>query len=190
MARRKLDRIVVVDVEATCWEGAPPADEVSEIIEVGVCLLDVAAGERVDRESLLVRPAASRVSAFCTGLTGLTQGQVEAGVSFAEACSALRSRFGTRKRVWASYGDHDRRIFEGQCGRTGVAYPFGIGHMNVKTLFAATWGLEREVGMAGALGLLGMPLEGDHHRGGDDAWNIAGILGRVLLAARGGMGSG
>ena len=64
MARRKLDRIVVVDVEATCWEGAPPADEVSEIIEVGVCLLDVAAGERVFRQVLngisAARPRAAK----------------------------------------------------------------------------------------------------------------------------------
>jgi inhibitor of KinA sporulation pathway (predicted exonuclease) len=30
--------------------------------------------------------------------------------------------------------------------------------------------------MGGALRHLGLPLEGTHHRGGDDAWNIAAIL--------------
>ena len=33
---------------------------------------------------------------------------------------------------------------------------------------------EKEVGMA--LDKLGLPLEGTHHRGVDDAWNIAKIL--------------
>ena len=29
---RKLDRILVVDVEATCWEGDPPPGQISEIL--------------------------------------------------------------------------------------------------------------------------------------------------------------
>lgn len=32
---RKLDRILVVDVEATCWEGDPPPGQISAIIEKG-----------------------------------------------------------------------------------------------------------------------------------------------------------
>lgn len=34
--------------------------------------------------------------------------------------------------------------------------------------------------MAGALALLNIPLEGTHHRGVDDAKNIAKILNKVL----------
>jgi inhibitor of KinA sporulation pathway (predicted exonuclease) len=33
---------------------------------------------------------------------------------------------------------------------------------------------------------LGLPLEGTHHRGVDDAWNIAGILSPLLLRSRAG----
>ncbi|MEO6890688.1 MAG: hypothetical protein ABI456_14880 [Ktedonobacteraceae bacterium] len=39
--------------------------------------------------------------------------------------------------------------------------------------------------MAEALQLLQLPLEGVHHRGGDDAWNIAAILAAILRRARG-----
>jgi inhibitor of KinA sporulation pathway (predicted exonuclease) len=56
--------------------------------------------------------------------------------------------------------------------------------LNVKTLFALLHALPREVGMAAALTRLGFPLEGTHHRGGDDAWNIAAILGALLLRSR------
>ena len=69
MLRRTLDQIVVVDVEATCWEADPPPHQTSQIIEIGVCLLEAANGERIERESILVRPTQSSVSPFCTHLT-------------------------------------------------------------------------------------------------------------------------
>jgi inhibitor of KinA sporulation pathway (predicted exonuclease) len=175
----KLDRVLVVDVEATCWDGDPPPGETSEIIEVGVCELDVASGERLTKRSILVRPERSSVSAFCTSLTTLTPEQVAGGVSYAEACRLLRKDFRSRDRVWASFGDYDRKQFERQGD-----YPFGPRHLNVKSLFALTRALPREVGLAQALDLAGLPLEGTHHRGDDDAWNIAALLGGILRAAR------
>ena len=33
------NKIIIIDLEATCWEGIPPKGEVSEIIEIGICLL-------------------------------------------------------------------------------------------------------------------------------------------------------
>jgi inhibitor of KinA sporulation pathway (predicted exonuclease) len=179
MARR-LDHVVVVDVESTCWEGSPPPGQTSEIIEVGVCTFDVASATPLERESILVRPERSKVSEFCTALTTLTQEQVDAGVSFAEACSILKRDHLTRERPWASWGDYDRRQFERQCDATGVPFPFGPTHLNLKTLFAVAHALHREVGMEAALQRLGMPLEGAHHRGADDAWNIARLLATLL----------
>ena len=32
------NKIIIIDLEATCWEGIPPKGEVSEIIEIGICL--------------------------------------------------------------------------------------------------------------------------------------------------------
>lgn len=178
------DKIIVIDVEATCWDGAPPPGEDSEIIEIGVCVLDVATLERVERDSLLVRPARSRVSPFCTQLTTLTAEQVATGTSFTEACNLLRRRYHSKDRPWASFGDYDRAQFTRQCQAAGIGLPFSSSHLNVKALVAAVLGLPSETGMAGALQLLKLPLLGTHHRGGDDAWNIAAILAAVLGAGR------
>lgn len=185
MARR-LDQILVIDIEATCWDGPPPEGEENEIIEVGVATLDAATLERLEKESLLVRPERSRVSEFCTRLTTLTQEQVDAGMSLAAACAILEKRFRSRQRTWASFGDYDRRHFERQCARDGVGYPFGATHLNVKNLLALARGLRHEVGMARALEVEGLALEGTHHRGDDDAWNIAGLLAALLARLRGG----
>jgi inhibitor of KinA sporulation pathway (predicted exonuclease) len=181
---RKLDHILVIDVEATCWQGDPPPGQRSEIIEIGLCLLDVPTLARVERRSILVRPARSTVSPFCTELTTLTQADVEAGVSLAQACQLLAQEYQASARLWASYGDYDRLQFMRNCDEFGIAYPFGPGHLNVKTLLAVALGLKREMGMRDGLAALGLPLEGAHHRAGDDAWNIAAVLVEILRRTR------
>ncbi|TQM33399.1 3'-5' exonuclease [Nocardia bhagyanarayanae] len=166
----------VVDVEATCWSGRVPAGAVSDIIEIGLTVVDLAARERIGKRRILVRPERSSVSDFCTELTGLTQDEVDTGVSFAEACRTLAAEHDAGARPWASWGDYDRKQFAVQCARTGVAYPFGQRHTNAKLVFSEAYGLQRRQGMAGALRIAGLPLEGRHHRGEDDAWNIAALV--------------
>lgn len=174
------DTVLVVDVEATCWPGGPPPDEQSEIIEIGWCLLDAADGDIVRNGTQLVRPQRSKVSEFCTALTTLTPEMVAGGVPFHEACAFLADELESRGLSWASYGEYDRKQFARQCESFGVPYPFGESHINVKAMFAEVKGLPRPVGMASALRILDLPLEGTHHRGGDDACNIAAILASVI----------
>jgi inhibitor of KinA sporulation pathway (predicted exonuclease) len=178
---KKLDQILVIDIEATCWNnGDRPDNETSDIIEIGICPLDVQSRERVKKHSILVKPERSTVSLFCTELTTLTQEIVDQGVSFAEACNILTKQFDSQQRVWASYGDYDRNQFQLQCQEMRVNYPFGTRHINVKTLLAIALGLPKEVEILQALKLLNLSLEGTLHRGGDDAWNIAQILACLL----------
>jgi inhibitor of KinA sporulation pathway (predicted exonuclease) len=181
---KKLDHILVIDIEATCWDGPPLPGEVSDIIEIGVCPVELSTLKRLAKRSILVRPERSSISPFCTQLTTLTGEQVATGVTFREACRTLETEYQSRDRVWTSFGDYDRRQFEKQCSDTGVRYPFGTRHLNVKTLFALANGLPHEVGMPQAVNLLGLPLEGTHHRGDDDAWNIAAVLVELLKRVR------
>ncbi|NDU71578.1 DNA polymerase III [Actinomadura sp. DSM 109109] len=170
----------VVDVEATCWDGRTPPGQVSEIIEIGLCVLDVEARTRVAKHRILVRPARSEVSAFCTELTGLTQAEVDGGVGFGEACAVLEDEHRSRSRAWASWGDYDRRQFERQCSGGQVRYPFGSRHTNAKLAFTESFGLRRRPGMSAALEHAGLPLEGRHHSGADDAWNIAALILEIM----------
>jgi inhibitor of KinA sporulation pathway (predicted exonuclease) len=180
----RLDKILTVDLEATCWEGQPPPGQEREIIEIGLCLLDVATSQRLKNISILVRPEHSTISDYCTALTTLTQEDVDAGISLAEACHVLKQDYRSKERLWASFGDYDRRQFAQSCQARGIAYPFGPGHINVKSLFAVVCNLSHEVSLDRAMQLLGFPLEGTHHRGADDAWNVARILGHLLVRAR------
>lgn len=173
---KQLDKILVIDIESTCWESSPPKGETSDIIEIGLCVFDINTRQKEEKVGWIIRPQRSKVSPFCTELTSLTQQQVEQGISFEAACRELKKEYSSEDRVWASYGDYDRRQFERQCKDLRIGYPFGPTHLNVKTLFAIHHKLPREMGMAQALEHLDLPLEGTHHRGIDDAWNIAEIL--------------
>jgi inhibitor of KinA sporulation pathway (predicted exonuclease) len=181
---KKIDQIIVVDVEATCWEGDPPPGQENEIIEIGVCQLDIASGQRSKKRSILVRPERSRVSEFCTRLTTLTQEQVDQGIPFQEAIELLKSEYRPADRTWASYGDYDRIQIQRQCEQRGIPYPFGRTHLNIKNLLAIGLNLPREVGLERAVEIFDLPLEGTHHRGDDDAWNIAAVLAELLKRMR------
>ena len=56
------DQIIVIDAESTCWEDRPPENDASEIIEVGICVVNVHTWERIAQESLLVQPTYSSLS--------------------------------------------------------------------------------------------------------------------------------
>lgn len=177
---KKLDKVLVIDLEATCWEGAPPDGQTSEIIEIGLCVVDIATGDREEPRAILVKPQQSTLSDFCIQLTTLTPEMLADGMGLADACALLEEEYDSHRRTWASYGDYDRLQLLAQCQTWGVPYPFGRTHINVKNLMALKMGLKREVDLRRAMKLLDMPFEGSLHRGMDDAWNIAAVLDWVL----------
>lgn len=176
----KYDQILVVDIESTCWK-EPEIDNISEIIEIGITPIDTKTKNILEVRDILVKPEHSKISEFCTQLTTLTQEDVDSGTSLKNACDILVNEYNSKRRVWASYGYYDKNQFEDQCERENIEYPFSRNHINIKLLFSLKYSLRREVGMAKALKLIGLPLIGTHHRGGDDSKNIAKILSKILF---------
>lgn len=173
---RRLDQALIIDVESTCWDHRPPQGETSEIIEIGLARVDLASLERIDKRAILVKPQQSSVSPFCTDLTSLTQDEVNGGISLAEAFHILRTEYDSENRTFVSWGDYDRNQFHRNSQDFGLRYPFGPTHLNLKTLFSIAHNIKQELGLDEAMKRLNLPLEGRHHRGVDDAWNIAQIF--------------
>lgn len=182
---RMLDKLLIIDIEATCWKNrAAPSGQESEIIQIGLCIFDVASALPREKESIIVRPQRSRVSAFCTELTGFTQADVDAGATFNRACAELIKKYRSNKRPWASWGNYDKDQFWKQCNGLDWLYPLSSRHYNLKTLFAVLMGLPREVEIPEALKILGLEFAGKLHRGDDDAWNVGRILSEISVATR------
>lgn len=183
--KRLLDKLIVIDVEATCWEDGNhnrSDGQVSEIIEIGIALVDIKKSLSskddaiVENKSIVVKPCMSSVSEFCTKLTTLTQADVDRGVSLAEACAMLRQNYGLELRTWGSWGNYDKSQFERECKSKGIKYPFGYTHINLKNLFSILNGYDKEFGVGQALEQCGYKFKGTQHRGVDDAYNIARLF--------------
>lgn len=171
------DKIIIIDLEATCWQSQVPQGQENEIIEIGLAVLDSETGEITKNQGILIKPQRSSVSPFCTELTTITQDLLDKnGVPFEEAIEKLVDEYNPDLYTWASYGQYDLNMLKKQCKSFGIPYPMGDEHINVKTSFGEKFGLQKPTGMNGALHLLDIPLEGTHHRGIDDAKNIAKIL--------------
>jgi len=174
---------LVIDLEATCDDrahgngrGAVPPNEM-EIIEIGAVLADAETLEPIADFQTFVRPVRHPLlTPFCTTLTSITQDDVSNAKGFREAIAELTRFIDGRDALFCSWGDYDRNQFEQDARFHHVTLPFGGRHMNVKKRFSAELGETKRHGMAGALARVGLPLVGTHHRGIDDARNIARLL--------------
>jgi inhibitor of KinA sporulation pathway (predicted exonuclease) len=194
MMGANLMKIFVVDLEATCWETPEEqGDHPNEIIEIGICELHIKSREVKGKYSYVVKPRYSKVSPFCTELTGWTQEAVDQGSDIENVLYNIECDYGiTKNHVWASFGEYDRVKLSSDPEQLGglsklynisrYANPFAKmrAHLNIKTLMALKEGLQKEMGMSRALNFYGLSLVGRHHNGADDAWNIAKIADKVL----------
>lgn len=171
--------ILVIDLEASCDEGDKlPGDEM-EMIEVGAvwATLD---GRILAEFHALVRPVLHpRLTPFCRQLTGITQADVDGAPLFPEVAARLASfaeLHGHEASTWGSWGKYDAKQLERDCARHGIENPLArFEHINLKRTFAKSRRI-KEVGMARALQMVGLSLDGSHHRGLDDARNVAKLL--------------
>lgn len=198
-----MKNLLIVDLEATCFpRGEEPTGFVSEIIEIGAVIFDIAA-RRITREfQAFVRPALfPALSPYCVQLTGIQQADVDAGPPLDTALSRLTVSvlrlspsasvprtpatngawlYTPADTVFSSWGFYDQRQIERECARRGIPYPFAKDHISLKHNHASFYGLKHPLGMDAALAYHHLPLLGSHHRALDDARNIAAIAACML----------
>ncbi|MBX2799467.1 MAG: exonuclease domain-containing protein [Myxococcales bacterium] len=166
--------LLVVDLEATCDRAGFPRARM-EIIEIGAVLVDPENLQPIREFATFVRPVVQpRLTAFCTELTSIRQQDVDDAPTFPEALEAWR-RWLDRRVLLASWGAYDKYQLLTDADRHGVKLPFGSRHLDLKQVFAEQSG-RRRMGMMRALKLVGLPHEGTHHRGIDDARNTVRLL--------------
>lgn len=173
-------RYIIADLEATCWEDVRDYDRM-ETIEIGAVEM-LSAHEPPGREfARFIRPVAEpRLSAFCQKLTTIRQADVDRADPFWAVFPEFVDWIGDEPFVLCSWGDYDLTQFRTDCRRHGLRLPPSFErHLNLKKTFARLFGFKVS-GMARALAQAGLPLEGTHHRGIDDARNIARLAALVL----------
>lgn len=189
-----LNKCLIVDVEATCFSDIdqthPTESRLREVIEIGIVSMNLKTFELMEEKSYVVKPRFTKVSQFCTDLTGWTQEQVHQGQDLEDAFASIRDDFKlTRHHTWWSYGEFDKYILSIGEGKVSPDAMYGIksspfsdmrAHFNAKTLLAMRFDFKREIGMAKALEHFNLNLEGNHHNGLDDARNTAKLVQLIL----------
>ena len=174
-------RYIVVDVEATCWETEPHSARM-EIIEIGAVALASASGPHDGEFQAFIKPVVSReLSDFCKRLTSIRQEDVDSADYFWTVFPQFVEWIGDAPFRLCSWGAYDLNQFQQDCLRHKMELPASFNnYINLKKAFAQIEGV-KPMGMKAALERLRLPLEGVHHRGIDDARNIAKVAQRILL---------
>lgn len=179
LTKRKRDLALVLDIERTTWRGRPPKGQRQEIIEIGISTFNFHNGRVEKKESIFVKPQNSKVSEFCTELTGITQEFLdENGVTIQEAMRKLWKRYESNKRMWMSWGESDRYYIQLDCDFYGISNPMHLGYVDVRDLFISKYNYEPSLGTA--IQEVGLEFEGDEHSGLADAYNT-GLLYKSLI---------
>ena len=179
-----LSRVVVVDLEATCWDAAEHEalaanqGNETEVVEIGAVRCPPHAS---DPFRAVVKPRRHpQLSGFCRQLTGLSQADVDAGMPFAEAFKHFLAWAGPGPLIVASWGSWDDRQLRRDAGRHQLAPPVWT-PLNIKRRFATlakAQGAPRGgwMSLTRSLEWLGLGFEGQPHRAVDDAVNAARVL--------------
>ena len=173
-------RYAIVDLEATCWEKNPNRRRM-EIIEIGAVMLASVTGPVVDEFASFVRPVIEpHLSDFCQQLTTISQDDVNGADDFRTVFPHFLNWISKEPFTLCSWGAYDLNQFRADCEWHNIELPAPFErHINLKKVFAKQRKI-RQCGMKRALQIMKIPLEGQHHRGIDDARNIA-KLAQIIL---------
>lgn len=176
------EHYLVLDLEATCCNQGTIKRHEMEIIEIGAVIVESQELRVLNEFQTFIRPVRHPIlTDFCQSLTSITQLQVDQAPSYKKAIVHLQEWLSPYPHaIFGSWGDYDRNQFKQDSKFHKVPFPIALPHVNLKQQFSESQGLSERYGMAQALQLAGIPLEGTHHRGIDDARNIAKLLPFIL----------
>jgi 3'-5' exoribonuclease 1 len=167
---------IILDLEATCWQEKGLKNK-SEIIEIGAIKINQSQ-QLISQFSSFVKPSLHPVlSPFCTQLTSIQQKDMELAETFPTVLRQFKEWINVEEAyVLCSWGFYDKQQFKQDCLLHHLETNWLEQHISLKHQHATIKGLKKPMGMAGALYIEGLTLEGTHHRGIDDAKNIAKIF--------------
>jgi inhibitor of KinA sporulation pathway (predicted exonuclease) len=178
-------KVLIVDVESTCWEGSVLPDgrrqgvENMEIIELG-CVMCDRSGQLLDSASFLVKPVDHpSLSDFCQSLTGISQQTISEATPFKDTIQRLNDWIGVQNSsfIWASWGNYDRLHLEADSSkRNATPELLRYDHLNLRKLWRLTTKQRKKNSLRDALNYHAFSFDGHQHSGLDDAKNTAKLL--------------
>lgn len=161
--------------------GRPPS-MVQEIIEVGAMRVNNY-GEVEGVFNSFVRPIVNpRLSSFCQELTSIRQEDVERARRFPEVVEDFQdwAEMWEEDYVLCSWGEFDQKMLINDCRLHKIEYDWVDPHINLKEQYREIKRLRQTRGLKATVAAEGFEFVGTHHRGIDDAQNLALIFTKYL----------
>lgn len=187
-------KLVIVDLEATCWEGEeqpqpdPPEGCIytGEIIEIGSVSLDLSNFSVIHEVGEFVRPRNHPVlSEFCKELTTIRQGDVDKSKHFIDVIPKFVEKHDLMNEdvLWSSWGKYDQKQLADDYRKWGFDVPSWVErHVNLKEVAREAMDLskKRRISLRKVLNNLGLDHVGTQHRGIDDARTYANVIRKLV----------
>lgn len=169
---------LIIDLEATCCDQNTVPRKAMETIEIGAVMVDASSLQIIAEFNTFIQPMRHPIlTPFCTTLTTIKQTDVDSAPTYPKAVQALQHWLQPYENiVFCSWGDYDYNQLKQDSEYHQLHFPIDAPHVNIKKLFSSTQQLPKAYGMNYALRLAGLTLQGTHHRGIDDARNMARLL--------------
>lgn len=172
------ENLAVIDFEMTCCD---QNDIESEIIEFGVCIINLKSGQTIHEYSTLVRPVVNPVlTAFCEELTGITNEDINReGVSFEAALTEFQSKL-EQHRVksfiqWGC-GDMHQLKKDHDLHNLNKSFVESLNVVDLKKPFSQSFGCRYRIGLKKALNIAGIERTSKAHRALPDAIETAKLV--------------
>jgi 3'-5' exoribonuclease 1 len=168
---------IIYDLEATCWENAPPGYE-QETIEIGAFRIN-AYGEIRGNFNRYGRPVLHpTLSPFCRNLTTIDQLDVNRAQTFPVVIEEFINwgRIEEEDYILCSWGAFDRKMLAHDCRLHRLDEAWTERHANLKEQYRIMKRLRAGVGLKKAIEYEGMLFTGIHHRGISDAENLVKLF--------------
>lgn len=172
-----MTHFIVLDLEATCWLGAPP-NNVQEIIEIGALKID-SYGSELGSFNMFVRPYVNpRLSAYCQELTSISQDFVDRADLFPRVIDQFQNWIDDPDADYqlVVWGPTDIQMLQSDCDLHRLESDWLGANLDLKKQYAALNGLNKPAGLKRALRMEGLEFEGQQHRAIDDAINTSRIF--------------
>jgi len=167
---------IIFDLEATCW--VERENRQNETIEIGAVKVNDQK-QIVSTYEQFIKPIRFPIlSDFCKELTTITQDDVDNASYYYDAIEDFKSWIGVNDQdyILCSWGYYDRKQLESDSKVHNIEDHWVSRHISLKHQYLKFKKIKRAVSMKKALKLENIPLDGTHHRGIDDAKNIAKIF--------------
>lgn len=171
---------IIYDLEATCWQTASERNgRTQEIIEIGALKFNEY-GDLDSRFESFIRPTVHpQLSSFCTNLTGISQIDVNRAETFPIVIKEFQEWIGLfddEDYLLCSWGFFDQRVMAKNCTLHDIDSEWTKEHISLKHQYPRIKGIAYSIGLKSAVEKEGFEFEGAHHRGIDDAVNLAKIF--------------